>query len=108
MVVEVESQNVAAFGRLLLEDLCSDLVRFLHSRDNTAQFGTVRIDREYALGPVGAFADLRVEAEGELPYFLEVKYGYDADTLLTHLRRKYSALPAEAGGPCKLVLVAET
>jgi hypothetical protein len=47
--------------RLLLEDVCSDLVRFLHPRDDPAHFAEVRIDREWALGPAGSFADLRVE-----------------------------------------------
>ena len=95
-------------GRLLLEDICSDVVRFLHSRGDPARFGAVRIDREYALGPPGSFADLRVEPEDEPPYFLEVKYGYDAETLLRHMRRKYARLPAGHDAPVRVVVVAET
>ena len=54
-------------GRLLLEDVCSDIVRFRHSQEDPARFGAVRIDREYGLGPSGSFADLRVEPEDEPP-----------------------------------------
>ena len=81
-------------GRLLLEDVCSDLVRFLHSGGDPARFGAVRIDREWLLD-TGAFADLRVEPDDEPPYFLEVKYGYESATLLTRLRRKYGAPPGD-------------
>jgi class 3 adenylate cyclase len=75
--------------RLLLEDVCSDLVRFLHPRDDPGHFAEVRIDREWALGPAGSFADLRVEPEDGPPYFMEVKYGYDARSVLDRIQRKY-------------------
>jgi hypothetical protein len=93
--------------RLLLEDVCSDLVRFLHSRGDPTRFGGVVIDREWSLGPPGVFADLRVAPEGEPPYYLEVKYGYDSATLLSHLHRKYGAL-TDADGAARLVLVVHT
>jgi class 3 adenylate cyclase len=102
-----DRQDLRDLGRLLLEDVCSDLVRFLHSGGDPARFAAVHIDREYALGPPGAFADLRVEPAGEAPYFLEVKYGYDAATLVAHLRRKYGAGAAGAPATARLVLVAE-
>ena len=92
-------------GRLLLEDVCSDLVRFLHSGGDPARFGAVRIDREWLLRP-GAFADLRVEPDDEPPYFLEVKYGYDPATLLAHLQRKYGTPPG--GGSRERVEAGET
>jgi hypothetical protein len=99
--------DIVALGRLLLEDVCSDLVRYLHSRGDPARFESVRVDREYALGPPGAFADLRVEPADEAPYFLEVKYGYDGETLVSHLRRKYGGLAADPALGSKLVLVVE-
>jgi adenylate cyclase len=99
--------DIAALGRLLLEDVCSDLVRYLHSGGDPARFESVRVDREYALGPPGAFADLRVEPTDAPPYFLEVKYGYDGETMLAHLHRKYGTLPADSPLGCKLVLVVE-
>jgi hypothetical protein len=94
--------------RLLLEDVCSDLVRFLLSGGDPARFEAVRIDREYALGHEAAFADLRVKPQNDPAYFLEVKYGYDVDTLLAHLKRKYAALDVTAATPSKLVLVVDT
>src|SRR5215208_137358 len=99
--------DIAALGRLLLEDVCSDLVRYLHSGGDPARFESVRVDREYALGPPGAFADLRVEPADAAPYFLEVKYGYDAETVLRHLQRKYCGLAADSPLGRKLVVVVE-
>jgi adenylate cyclase len=100
--------DVVDLGRLLLEDICSDVLRFLHSHKNPSAFEAVHIDREYALGPLGAFADLRVEPRGEAPYFLEVKYGYDASTLVTHLQRKYGQPEARTADATRVVLVADT
>jgi adenylate cyclase len=94
--------------RLLLEDVCSDLVRFLHSRGDPTRFGGVVIDREWSLGQPGVFADLRVEPEEEPPYFLEVKYGYDRASLLSHLQRKYGELAGGPDGATRLVLVVHT
>jgi class 3 adenylate cyclase len=88
--------------QLLMEDVCSDLVRFLHSRGDPSQFGAVQIDREWPLGPPGAFADLRVEPLDGPPYYLEVKYGYDTATLLRHLRRKYGTLTDAAAGGAQI------
>ncbi|APV50751.1 hypothetical protein BWI17_14280 [Betaproteobacteria bacterium GR16-43] len=69
--------------RLLLEELCCDLGRFGHSGK-----GIVRIAREFEFGP-GAFADIRVEAPGKAPYYMEVKFGYENAPLVSHLARKY-------------------
>jgi hypothetical protein len=38
--------SLGDMDRLLLEDVCSDLVRFLHSRGDPTRFGAVLIDRE--------------------------------------------------------------
>src|SRR6476620_12688 len=100
-----ERTDVVDLGRLLLEDICSDLLRFFHSHANPSSFESVLIDREYALGPTGAFADLRVQPCDEAPFFLEVKDGYDAATLVTHLRRKYGEPGARTTDANRLVLV---
>jgi class 3 adenylate cyclase len=94
-------------ARLLLEDVCSDLVRYLHSPDDSAGFGTVRVDREFALGPPGAYADLRVQPQDAPAYFLEVKYGHDTETLLARVRRKYATLGGAPLEATKLVLVVD-
>ena len=73
----------------MLEELCCDLCRFEHvSRDGLAP-EEVQIDREVAMGPPGAFADIRVRPRGGATYFVEVKYGYTDEAVLGSLRRKY-------------------
>jgi hypothetical protein len=108
MESDTDAGELIGLSRLLHEDICSDLVRFLHSGGDPARFGAVRIDREYALGPKAGFADLHVEPEGEPPYFLEVKYGYDGETLLRHLLRKYATPSPATAGATKVVLAVET
>src|SRR5690242_11934415 len=93
--------------RLLLEDVCCDLVRLLHAGGDPARLGAVRIDREWALGPEGSFADLRVEPEDACPYFLEVKSGFDPGTVLAHLQRKYGRLPLQGRQEDRVVLVTD-
>ncbi|HZT41298.1 MAG TPA: adenylate/guanylate cyclase domain-containing protein [Chthonomonadaceae bacterium] len=93
--------------RLLLEDVCCDLVRLLHAGGNPARLGAVRIDREWALGPDGSYADLRVEPEDDCPYFLEVKSGFDPKTVLAHIQRKYGRLPIQGRQENRLVLVTD-
>ncbi len=107
MESHTRESGLVYLARLLLEDVCSDLVRFLHSHDDPVAFAGVRVDREYALGQPGAFADLRVEPGYKPPYFMEVKYGFDSSALLAHLTRKYAALP-DVGDARKLVLVVDT
>ena len=76
--------------RLLLEELCCDLSRFEHvSRDGLAP-EDVQIDREVAMGPPGAFADIRVRPRGGETYFVEVKYGCADEAIVRSLRRKYA------------------
>jgi len=100
----VDDGAMLDLARLLLEDVCSDIARFRHSREDPRAFATVRVDREYNLGAPGAFADLRVEPGNEPPYFMEVKYGFEAGALQSHLSRKYSTLQ-DTGDARKLILV---
>jgi len=77
--------------QLMLEELCSDLCRFEHAERDQFSPQTVKINREQYLGSPGAFADITVRPRNAPPYVVEVKFGYAADTLIRHLRRKYSA-----------------
>ena len=77
--------------QLMLEELCSDLCRFEHAEKDHFSPQTVKINREQYLGSPGAFADIIVRPRDAPPYVVEVKFGYAADTLIRHLRRKYSA-----------------
>lgn len=88
--------------RLLLEELCCDLCRFIHVREGLAP-EAVAIDREFWLGRPGAFADICVRPLEKPAYCVEVKHGYPDDTLVSHMARKYGA--AEAPAFDKLLLV---
>jgi class 3 adenylate cyclase len=90
--------------RLLMEELCCDLCRFEHMRAGAAP-ESVRIDRECHLGSPGAFADIRVQAPGRPPYFVEVKLGYPDEALVRHLARKYAQSPGSAGASRLIVVV---
>jgi adenylate cyclase len=93
--------------RLLLEELCCDLCRFEHViRDGLAP-EAIRIDREYWLAAPGAFADIRVAPSGQLPYFVEVKFGYTNDMLVRHLARKYASPTDVTAAARKVVLVVD-
>jgi len=70
--------------RLLLEELCCELCRFQHVRDGLAP-EAVRIDREFQLGATDAFADIRVEAPGAAPFFVENKLAYAPADLIDRL-----------------------
>jgi hypothetical protein len=91
--------------RLLLEELCCDLCRFEHVAQDGLDPSSIRIDREYWLGAPGAFADIRVVPGTRAPYFVEIKYGYSRETLLSHLRRKYSRRPRGIEGESKVILI---
>jgi class 3 adenylate cyclase len=97
--------NLGEF-RLLLEELCCDLCRFEHvTRDGLAP-EAIRIDREYWLGSPGAFADIRVAPAGQPPYFVEVKYVYNSERLVSHLVRKYAVpVSPNAAAARKVILV---
>jgi hypothetical protein len=75
--------------RLLLEELCCDLVRFAHVCSEGLAPESIAVDREVYMGTPGAFADIRVQPTGRRPYFVEVKFGYPDDVLAHHLARKY-------------------
>ena len=92
--------------RLLLEELCCDLCRFEHVIKDRLAPETVRIDREYWLGAPGAFADIRVAPAGQLPYFVEVKFGYTSEMLVRHLARKYKS-PTTGNNAAMVVLVVD-
>ncbi len=88
--------------RLLLEEVCCDLCRFHHLAKDGCRPEDVVIDREFHLGEPGAFADMRVAPPGAAPYFVEVKFGYSAETLRRHLSRKYGPRTAAAQSGSKV------
>jgi class 3 adenylate cyclase len=67
----------------------------------------VNISREVDLGVPRAFADIGVKLPSSPSYFVEVKYGYHPETMVSHLARKYGAdLPA-VNKASKVVLVVD-
>lgn len=90
--------------RLLLEELLCDLCLFDHTA-NGCPPEHVRVDREYPLGPAGAFADIRVSAPDSEPYFVEVKHGYPPEKLVAHLNRKYAHPEVLCDDTRRLILV---
>ena len=95
---------------LLLEEAGTDLLRFRVAQELGVSPEQMVTRQEVALGPPGAFADLRVLAPGRPPQFIEVKVGYDPERVVRHLARKYhvppstSALAGHAGRPALLVI----
>ena len=87
--------------RLFVEELCCDLVRFLHVSDGLAP-EDIKVHREVRLRG-NAFADISVQPQRQQSYYIEVNYGYTQDQTRTSLRRKYSSsLPGS-----KIILVIE-
>jgi adenylate cyclase len=101
-----EGESYSRQLRLLLEDLCCDLCRFEHVKEGIAP-ESVQIDREYYLDIPETFADIRVQAAGHAPYFVEVKHGYPGTSLLRSLRRKYTSDSKAVHDASKVVLVVD-
>jgi len=93
--------------RLFLEEICSNVCRFRHVRAQSVLPEEVAVDQEVFLGVPGAYADIRVDAPGARPYFVEVKYGYPAARILESLHRKYGPGAPLAAGHERIVLVVD-
>src|SRR5438309_103444 len=94
--------------RLFLEDICCDLCRFQHVSEDGLGPEEVRIRQEVDLGIPGAFADIQVRVPGAKPYFVEVKWGYDAEQIIEHIARKYGVLTPVSQQAAKVILIADT
>ena len=94
--------------RLFLEEICCDLCRFQHSAEDGVAPEDVRIRQEVSLGAPGAFADIQVRVPGSRPYFIEVKWGYEAEQLVEVMTRKYGALTPASREASKLILMLDT
>lgn len=94
--------------RLFVEEICDHIFRF----ECVEKFGIepqdVDIDQEVYLGGPGAFADIRVQAQNQPTTFIEVKYGYDSERLVSSLTRKYGEETPGSKQGARVVLVADT
>lgn len=87
------SQDGASPGefRLFLEEICCELCRFRHVREDGLAAELVATERDTRIGPPDAFADIKVVPGDRSPYFVEIKWGYDGEELIRRLARKYAA-----------------
>ena len=91
--------------RLFIEEICCNLLRLRYAKEYGIDPQDVRIMQECSLGP-NAFADIRIEAKGAPPHFIEVDYGYSPAQAMASLSRKYGS-GTSLGGASKLVVVGD-
>jgi adenylate cyclase len=82
--------------RLFLEELCCELCRLRHVREDGIAAEDVMTAREAPLAVPNAFADIIVTRRGAPAYFVEVKYGLSLDDTIRRIRRKYAVNPNTA------------
>ena len=92
---------------IFLEEICCELCRYRHVSGDHLRADEVSIRRQLSLDADGSFADILVRP-GHLPsYYVEVKYGYPSERLVTHLRRKYGPDSRRVHDASKLVLATD-
>jgi len=69
--------------------------------------GAVKIDREFFLSKPDCFADIRVAPGPGAPFFIEVKFGYENEKLLSRLTCKFGSVPEQSSEKV-IVLVLDT
>jgi len=86
------SQNDVHMGqlRLFLEEFFCEATRFKHIEETGLRAEDIRIYREVSLGAPGCFADLLVKIPNNRSYYVELKFGYTEENLLSSLSRKYA------------------
>lgn len=91
--------------RLFLGEICCDLCRLHHVTEDGIPAERVKTIREFRLGQASAFADIKVLPADRPPYFVEIKWGYDLDTVLQRLGRKYGTNPDDRSS--RLVVISK-
>ena len=97
---------------LFLQEICGDLCLFRHVVDDDIPPEKVKIHLEANIGISNLTADIRVRAPGRPPYvvepyFVEIKYGYPQDLLVTRLCEKYGKENGLTTEEKRLVVVTE-
>jgi class 3 adenylate cyclase len=93
--------------KLFVEELISNLCRFMHAGATKMPPEAVRIHHEVRLENTGEFADFVVEAPGVESYAVEIAVGLSGDGVHEVLRRKYGDRNAKLGAVRRLVLVVD-
>lgn len=87
-----------------VEEICADLCRLECAEAAGCEPAQVSVEREVALG-TDSFADIRVEAPGAAPFFVENKLAYTPADLVDRLRRKYGQPSAAWCGARRLAVL---
>jgi class 3 adenylate cyclase len=87
-----------------VEEVCADLCRFECAAAAGCQPAQVSVEREVALG-LNTFADIRVDAPGSAPFFVENKLAYTPAEVVDRLRRKYRERSPAWRGAQRLAVV---
>jgi hypothetical protein len=87
-----------------VDEICADLCRVECAATVGCPPGQVSVEREVALGN-DASADIRVEAPGAPPFFVENKLAYAPADLVARLRRKYGQPSPASRGAQRLAVV---
>lgn len=107
MIVEHNHERHFRELRLFLEEICCNLCRFQHVEQNGLAPEAIRIREEVSLGNTGSFADICVEVPGSALYFVEVKFGYPAAKIVSHMARKYGTDTPLVASASKIILVVD-
>jgi class 3 adenylate cyclase len=105
---KTEHQHFLRQLRLFLEEICCEICRFRAAGEDGTVEQSVVVAREVDLGLPGAFADAVVSQSGKPTYFLEVKYGYAADRMIEHFKRKYARPSPKVPDAKRVILVVDT
>ena len=93
--------------RLFVEDICYDLLRFREAHARGVRHGDIQIRQESAMPAGTGFADIEILHPDAPSDYLEVKWGYEADQLLSSLGRKYGTLARRTAFRSKLSVVTD-
>ncbi len=90
---DVVAENDATPGefRLFLEEICCELCRLRHVREDGLPAERIATVRDTRIGRMDTFADIKVIPADQSPYFVEIKWGYAEEDLIRRLVRKYAA-----------------
>jgi hypothetical protein len=93
--------------RVFLEEICAELCRRRHVRQDGARPEDVLIRRDARIGGRNAFTDMLVRPPGGEPYAVEVKTGIPAEQLIARLHWKYAESDPDFAAR-RIVLVVDT
>ena len=93
--------------RLFLEELVGDLSRRNYAACHGGSLFDVRIRHEVKLGSNNVYADMLVESDAGVSYFVEVDFGYSGPRIIESLERKFGQTEFDYGNIDRLVLVVD-